>query len=362
MVEKKEFHEVANIFPLIEGNEFDALVVDIKKNGLMESIWLYEGKIIDGRNRYRACLEAGVEPNFRNYEGSKPLVDFVVSLNLNRRHLDKFQKAIVGEKIGEYLAREAKERMKLSKGQGVKGSQISDEVKGRTDSKLAEVVQTTRYAIAEVKNFTEQQKEDVLAGRVDGRKVVKENKQAARKAKIEEQKEEIAKLVKPTGKYNVIVMDPPWKFEGEYDADGRRGAGDYPTMTMDEIEIIKLPAEDDCILWLWGVDLYLKETLEVIEAWGFERKSTLIWVKDKFGLGRWLRNQHEYCFLCVKGKPIIHGGSTPSILNAPRLAHSEKPQEFYNLVEKICPYPKKLDYFARKKRDGWDVFGDEVRE
>ncbi|MCD6295935.1 MAG: ParB N-terminal domain-containing protein, partial [Deltaproteobacteria bacterium] len=52
-----EFHEIANMFPLMEGTEFDALVTDIKENGLLEPIWLYENKILDGRNRYRACQE-----------------------------------------------------------------------------------------------------------------------------------------------------------------------------------------------------------------------------------------------------------------------------------------------------------------
>src|SRR5262249_48153808 len=94
-----QFHEVANIFPLLQGEEFAQLVDDIKEHGLRDPIWLFDGKIIDGRNRYRACQEAGVDPEFREWEGPGSLVSFVVSLNLHRRHLDESQRAMVAAKI-----------------------------------------------------------------------------------------------------------------------------------------------------------------------------------------------------------------------------------------------------------------------
>jgi phage N-6-adenine-methyltransferase len=93
-----EAHELANIFPLIEGDEFDKLVDDIKTNGLLNPIVLYEGKILDGRNRFNACLEAGIQPLFVEYDGDSPL-NHVVSLNLTRRHLSESQRALVGAKL-----------------------------------------------------------------------------------------------------------------------------------------------------------------------------------------------------------------------------------------------------------------------
>ena len=79
------FHEVANLFPMMNAEVFDNLKKDISTNGLIEPIWLHNDQIIDGRNRYRACLATGVPVKTRNWPGEGSLVNFVLSLNMQRR-------------------------------------------------------------------------------------------------------------------------------------------------------------------------------------------------------------------------------------------------------------------------------------
>lgn len=92
------FHPLADIFPLLDGEPFDQLIADIRANGLQQDIWTLDGTILDGRNRYRACLAADVPPRFRAYQGDDA-VGFVVSLNLHRRHLNESQRAMVAAKL-----------------------------------------------------------------------------------------------------------------------------------------------------------------------------------------------------------------------------------------------------------------------
>jgi hypothetical protein len=93
-----DFHELALLFPLMEGEPFDELVADIKENGLRDPIVLLDGKILDGRNRFRACEAAGVQPRFKTYEGGDPL-GFIVSANLHRRHLNASQRAMIAARL-----------------------------------------------------------------------------------------------------------------------------------------------------------------------------------------------------------------------------------------------------------------------
>ena len=93
-----QFHPLADLFPLLEGVDFDELVADVRAHGVRESIWIYEEKILDGRNRHRAAAVAGVACPTRPYEGDDP-VGFVVSQNLKRRHLSGSQRAMVAAKL-----------------------------------------------------------------------------------------------------------------------------------------------------------------------------------------------------------------------------------------------------------------------
>jgi len=118
-----KFHPVAGIFPMMETLEFESLKADIQRHGQLEPIWTHDGKIIDGRNRYLACTELGIEPKIREWEpvNGAELVDFVISLNLQRRMLNSSQKALVAVDALPFYEENAKNRLKLSQGRGKKG-------------------------------------------------------------------------------------------------------------------------------------------------------------------------------------------------------------------------------------------------
>jgi hypothetical protein len=128
---KIKFHPVANIFPLMQEGEFLELKADIKNNGLLEAIWLYDGQVVDGRNRLLACNELGIKPKFRTWKSNgngQGLVDFVISLNLKRRMLTQSQRAFVACDALQYYEQEAKAR-KLSNLK--KGDKFPDRAKLR---------------------------------------------------------------------------------------------------------------------------------------------------------------------------------------------------------------------------------------
>lgn len=134
-----EFHPLANIFPLIEGQPFDDLVADVKKNGVREPIWMYQHQILDGRNRYRAAKQAGRDVEIRSYEGDDA-VSFVISLNLHRRHLNESQRAAVAAKLAN-----------LSNGQKASSANLQSTAVSQADAaKLLNVSTRTVAAAAKV--------------------------------------------------------------------------------------------------------------------------------------------------------------------------------------------------------------------
>ena len=113
-------HPIADLFPMMTDDELKSLAADIQANGLKEPIVVLDDKILDGRNREKACRIARVEPKTVAFRGKDP-VSFVLSMNLHRRHLTQGQRAAVGVKVEELFAAQAKERQRLSEGRGKKG-------------------------------------------------------------------------------------------------------------------------------------------------------------------------------------------------------------------------------------------------
>lgn len=206
--------------------------------------------------------------------------------------------------------------------------------------------------------------------------VIKKQKDEVVINDIEQQKNDIEAGCLPVleNKYHVISIDPPWPYELKYDDDGdpirkestyysngRRSANQYPEMSIKEITGIELPAADDSILWLWTTHRFLPDAFEILKAWGYDYKATMVWDKQKIGMGHWLRMQCEFCLMAVKGKPFWDNTTERDIMSVSRREHSRKPDEFFEMVNKTCRGAK-LEYFSREPREGWEGFGNDMEK
>lgn len=169
--------------------------------------------------------------------------------------------------------------------------------------------------------------------------------------------------------YRTIVADPPWKFGDSLPGKGRGASSHYECMGVADIcalgEWVREVAAPDSLLFLWRVASMQREALDVMDAWGFDLKSEIVWRKltctgkRAFGMGRYVRNEHEVCLIGRRGRAATQDHSIRSTFEAPVGRHSEKPAEFYALVERLHPGPY-LELFARGERPGWIVWGHEV--
>jgi hypothetical protein len=144
------------------GQDFLDLKADIEAHGQREPVWTYHGAIIDGRNRYRACTELGIEPELREWDGQGSLVAFVVSLNLHRRHLSSSQRATVAAEMLPMLEKEAKERQRrhggTAPGRKATPGQKVDGVngQGRAADGAAKIAGTNRQYVTVAKRLMEE--------------------------------------------------------------------------------------------------------------------------------------------------------------------------------------------------------------
>lgn len=194
--------------------------------------------------------------------------------------------------------------------------------------------------------------------------VLNKIKQVKREADIQRQILELEHHAPevPDGLFDVIVMDPPWAYGTGYDADGRRCANPYPEMTQDELKALDLPASDNCVLFLWTTHKFIWDAKELLDVWGFSYRNMLVWDKQVMGMGNLFRMRCEFCLVSVKGKPLFRDvHNLEDIIEEQRREHSRKPDSFYELVNTLC-VGRKLDYFSRTNREGWEVFGNDTEK
>ena len=182
--------------------------------------------------------------------------------------------------------------------------------------------------------------------------------------------------------YSVIYADPAWSYNDKKGNDPAYGAMTYPTMTTDEIKALPVQqiAAENCMLFLWVTFPLLQDGLDVMKAWGFKYKTLgFSWIKTNrrqdlgqisflptdpdlfFGIGYYTKSNCEVCLIGVKGKPIKQSDCVSSVVIAPIGRHSKKPDEVRQRIVEFCGDVPRVELFARQKVDGWDSWGNEVK-
>jgi N6-adenosine-specific RNA methylase IME4 len=161
--------------------------------------------------------------------------------------------------------------------------------------------------------------------------------------------------------YDLILADPPWRYDFAA-TNSRKIENQYPTMSVDAISALQVPARANCVLYLWATAPKLREALAVMYAWDFEYKTHGIWMKDRLGMGYWWRNQHELLLVGVRGKvsPPVPSLRTSSLMQGIHAEHSKKPESVYEMIERQHREKTKVELFARNIRDGWAHWGNEL--
>ena len=342
-----ELHPRAHdLFPEMSPEEFGALVEDIREHGLLEDIWLYEGKVIDGRHRQRACRVAGVEPRYRTWNGDDAgLIPFVVSLNAHRRHMTELQRAVSAAAVARSL---------------YDGG--TDFTKATTDAgALMAVKPSTVQHVIEVQDEAPELIDQQLARGPEGR-VRKARKDRETRRRTVESKRLEETFVEPAkdGAYRTIVMDPPWDIA--MFSPGLPDVLPYPTMTDDEIAALPVPTlahPEGCHLYVWVTHGKLPLGLELVAGWGFKYRNLLTWEKNG-GLIPWAYSlTTEHVIVATRGKlDPLRVGQKAHFAEA-RREHSRKPEAFYDIVRQASPAPR-LEMFAREPRDGYILWGNDV--
>lgn len=371
-----DFHPVADVLPLLEGAEFNALVEDIRAHGQIEPIVLLDGKILDGRNRYRACRQLGIKPTFKPFAGTDP-VAFVISLNLKRRHLNESQRAMVAARlanmqkgartdlapIGAMSDAAAAQLLNVSERSVERAKAVRES--GTPD--LVAAVERGHIAVSAAAGLAQKPRDfqDAVVAKVNAGEKVTEAQRQARKEALPAK---VAAL--PPRQYRVIYADPPWSYnDARQTGDHRQSTGafdHYSLMTDDELQALDVPsmAAPDSVLLCWATFPLLPEALELVKAWGFKYKTAFVWDKGHGAFGSYHDAEAELLIVATRGSCVPDSDKKEKqIQRFPRGEHSRKPEEWRALIDRIYQHGPRVELFRRGEcPKGWAIWGAEAND
>lgn len=377
------------VMPDLTPLEYEALKADIAQRGVLVAVEMDEaGELLDGHHRVRAWNELRAEgvdvPEYprmvRKGMSEEQKRNHARSLNVLRRQLTRDQRdevmramradgatyqeiaAAVGVSIGKVHNAASDVVIFNSEIENSRGQVRPASYEKRADPRRyawefgisestytpgAAVVLDPKAAVAQVREADTERREQKRADRM-----------ADYQAKADAPR-------MPDTKYRIIYADPPWPYDDTGVTTSPSYGGTkwhYPSMTVEELCALPVGAmaDADSVLFMWATSPKLPEALRIIEAWGFDYKTSFVWDKVKHNFGYYNSVRHE--FLLIAGR----GRSTPdtktlydSVQTIERTEHSVKPEEFRAIIDDLYPVGRRIELFARREVDGWERWGNE---
>jgi N6-adenosine-specific RNA methylase IME4 len=418
MKNEYQYHPACLTLPKMDAEESAALRESIRKGfDRQHPIVLFEGMVLDGRHRIEACKAEGIEPVFITKSDIDPY-DYVRREHAARRGWkSQEQKALVIGKLIEgskefqtALARireeantaraeaaqvqhkvsnprlgETKPVLVVPQFEALPNSKkISPPVnleslvkppvtirplkpesdKHKSDAAKAAMLEVARPAVeraATIQKKSPELAEKVAAGEMTASAALREIKRQEKVAELEDI--EVKKVKALDGVYDVIVIDPPWPMRKiERNVRPNQVEFDYPTMSEEELAAMKIPSSESCHLWLWTTHKFLPMAFRLLDVWGFKYVCAFVWHKpggyQPLGLPQY---NCEFVLYARKGTPsFIDTRAFPVCFEAPRGRHSEKPEEFYEVIRRVTA-GRRIDMFSRRVIEGFDAWGQEAK-
>lgn len=221
----------------------------------------------------------------------------------------------------------------------------------------------------EVASLSSDQQKHWLQQAVENNWTVRELKDAIKKA----QKPEVLEL--PEGKYQILYIDPPWQYSDKLIKGYGAVEHHYPTLSIEQIRdykdengrLIKDLADKNAVLFLWvPIPILLNDLSRIedlIQSWKFRSVQTFIWDKQRHNYGHYVSATCELLLICIKGSYLPKCEKLENQLQSIKRSskHSKKPEEFRQIINKMYSSGKRIELFARKKTNGWDTWGDEIK-
>ena len=341
--------EYASFLPPISDDDFEKLETSILDEGILHPFMINNEKtVLDGHTRLKICkLHSIMQVPYivRTFQLKIEEKGFVLSFNLNRRHLSPHQKIEIGLHILKIEMTKAKQRQiqaGTAFGTGHPKEQPLDQGEATRKKKESESMviaakkvelntETLRKAhkihrLSEVDDDTKSLWNDITSGKCSVHKAY---------ALLQERKKSKIELVQnANSKYSIININPP-----HYD--------------YKKLETIMLPLEEDAMVWLWSSNQFLPSAFALLESWGLRYRTMLTWVKNKRRRNnkQCLLDQTEHCLLATKGSPTLNLTDQSTVIIAATYERHQKPIAFYQLIDSLST-GKRIDLFSSDGGEG----------